>query len=107
MNALTLSAPRRRDQVVILSALNIGAQSSTLCSSLTATAQRTWRRVCRAVTPSAVCTAAATAAGIAAVVAGIVGYDLTASSAALASTVGIFIVSPALDARKAKKGGVA
>lgn len=103
MNALTLSAPRRRDQVVILSAINIGTPSTTLCSAI----RRVTAHAMSAVTPSGICTAACVVAGAITTAAALTGHELTACIAATAGTVGIFFISPALDARKTKEGGAA
>ena len=103
MNALTLSAPRRRDQVVILSAINIGTPSTTLCRAI----RRVVRHAISAIAPSGVCTAASVAAGAITTAAALTGHDLTACIAATVGTAAIFFVSPALDARRAKEGGAA
>ncbi len=58
-----------------------------------------------AITPSSVCTAACVAAGAVTTGAALSGHDITACIAATLGAVGIFFVSPALDARKTKKGG--
>lgn len=101
MNTVILSAPRRCDQVVILSVINIGTQSTTLCSAI----RRVVRRAISAITPSGVCTAASVAAGVVTTAAALSGHDLTAGIAATVGTAAIFFISPALDTRKAKEGG--
>lgn len=102
---ILLKAPGRRydSPTVILSAINISAQSTTTIGQhIAATARRAWQRIAHAATPSAIATAATTAAGIVTVAAAITGYALAADIAAIAAVLGIFFVIPALEA---KEGG--
>ena len=87
--------------LIILSAINIGTQPTTICSAI----RRATMRATSAITPSGVCTAACVAAGAVTTGAALSGHDITASIAATLGAVDIFFVSPALDARKTKKGG--
>ena len=85
--------------LIILSALDVSTR-------LTTNHFRAFTKMLSsAITPSSVCTAACVAAGAVTTGAALSGHDITACIAATLGAVGIFFVSPALDARKTKKGG--
>ena len=101
MNALTLPAPRRRNQVVILSALNLAPKSPTALRRALS-ALRSIR-----VTAPGLNLCAASAATLAAFFGSLAECEPAVIVGSAVATACIFFVDPLLSRSKARKGGEA
>lgn len=97
MNALTLSAPRRRKPIVILNGLTLEAQCSTPISvRLSRALSSAIEKAKCNCTRERINVAVAAASGIAAFFSGIFGHNVALMGCSLAAAISIFVIDPIL-----------